>query len=298
MCRTSRADSASTCSASRVPTVACAGAAALSARRHSAEAASPDVGGERRIDLDYHVRRARVAAPGGRRELDQLIGEIASTPLDRSRPLWEMYIAEAWPTTASRSSTRSITCWPTVSRRPTRWRRRCSRTIRPKCWGCSRTRSARTGNLLKAAGRDHVRLIRKLPRLMNETATGCRGSGGGPRSAASIPTWPATSPRRTASSTMSSHRGAGSRRRRWRWRMSRRPASTSASRSTTWCSRCRRARCAGCCCDTTDEPDAPLIAGVPVSYQPVTGSVGGQRVHLHHPVVAGAYRRSAGAGAG
>src|ERR1700757_2970546 len=46
------------------------------------------------IDLDYHLRQARVPAPGGRRELDQLIGEIASTPLDRSRPLWEMYIAQ------------------------------------------------------------------------------------------------------------------------------------------------------------------------------------------------------------
>ena len=46
------------------------------------------------IDLDYHIRQVRVPAPGGRRELDQLIGEIASTPFDRGRPLWEMYVAE------------------------------------------------------------------------------------------------------------------------------------------------------------------------------------------------------------
>src|SRR6478672_2307033 len=46
------------------------------------------------VDLDYHLRRARVPDPGSRRELDQVIGEIASTPLDRSRPLWEFYFAE------------------------------------------------------------------------------------------------------------------------------------------------------------------------------------------------------------
>lgn len=46
------------------------------------------------VDLEYHVRPWRVAAPGGRRELDAAIGEIASTPLDRSRPLWEMYLVE------------------------------------------------------------------------------------------------------------------------------------------------------------------------------------------------------------
>ncbi len=46
------------------------------------------------VDLDYHLRRVRVPEPGGRRELDQVIGEIAGTPLDRSRPLWEFYFAE------------------------------------------------------------------------------------------------------------------------------------------------------------------------------------------------------------
>ena len=46
------------------------------------------------IDLDYHLHLVRVPAPGGRRELDSLIGEIASTPLDRARPLWEMYLVE------------------------------------------------------------------------------------------------------------------------------------------------------------------------------------------------------------
>jgi diacylglycerol O-acyltransferase / wax synthase len=46
------------------------------------------------VDLDYHLRRVRVPNPGGRRELDEVIGQIASTPLDRSRPLWEFHFAE------------------------------------------------------------------------------------------------------------------------------------------------------------------------------------------------------------
>lgn len=46
------------------------------------------------VDLEYHVRPYRVDSPGGRRELDDAVGRIASTPLDRNRPLWEMYFIE------------------------------------------------------------------------------------------------------------------------------------------------------------------------------------------------------------
>jgi diacylglycerol O-acyltransferase len=46
------------------------------------------------VDLEYHIRPWQLPAPGGRRELDEAIGQIASTPLDRSRPLWEMYFVQ------------------------------------------------------------------------------------------------------------------------------------------------------------------------------------------------------------
>src|ERR1700726_4433378 len=46
------------------------------------------------VDLDYHLRRVQVPAPGGRRELDRVIGEVASTPLDRHHPLWEFHFAD------------------------------------------------------------------------------------------------------------------------------------------------------------------------------------------------------------
>jgi diacylglycerol O-acyltransferase / wax synthase len=46
------------------------------------------------FDLDYHVRRAALPAPGGPRELAAFCADIASRPLDRDKPLWESYVVE------------------------------------------------------------------------------------------------------------------------------------------------------------------------------------------------------------
>jgi diacylglycerol O-acyltransferase len=46
------------------------------------------------VDLEYHVRPLTLPAPGGRRELDEVIGEVASTQLDRGKPLWVMYFVD------------------------------------------------------------------------------------------------------------------------------------------------------------------------------------------------------------
>jgi diacylglycerol O-acyltransferase len=49
------------------------------------------------FDLDRHVRRMPLPAPGGRRGMDAAIGEVASTPLPRDRPLWEIVVLEGLP---------------------------------------------------------------------------------------------------------------------------------------------------------------------------------------------------------
>jgi diacylglycerol O-acyltransferase len=49
---------------------------------------------DRDIDPNRHVLLDKVPAPGGMEQLEEVIGRIASTPLDRSVPLWELHVCE------------------------------------------------------------------------------------------------------------------------------------------------------------------------------------------------------------
>ena len=44
------------------------------------------------FDLDFHVRELALPAPGSDRQLAEQTARITSRPLDRARPLWELYL--------------------------------------------------------------------------------------------------------------------------------------------------------------------------------------------------------------
>jgi diacylglycerol O-acyltransferase len=44
--------------------------------------------------LDYHLRRSALPHPGGDEELRNLVGRVMAQQLDRTKPLWEMWIVE------------------------------------------------------------------------------------------------------------------------------------------------------------------------------------------------------------
>ena len=46
------------------------------------------------FDLDAHVHRMALPAPGDMRELQRFISDLASTPLDFSKPLWHIHLVE------------------------------------------------------------------------------------------------------------------------------------------------------------------------------------------------------------
>ncbi|MFW3171908.1 WS/DGAT/MGAT family O-acyltransferase [Geodermatophilus sp. CPCC 206100] len=46
------------------------------------------------FDVDYHVRRSAVPRPGTETQLLDLVSRVTARPLDRARPLWEVYLVE------------------------------------------------------------------------------------------------------------------------------------------------------------------------------------------------------------
>jgi diacylglycerol O-acyltransferase len=49
---------------------------------------------DRDFDITYHIRRSALPSPGSDTQLHDLIARLGSRPLDKSRPLWEMYLVE------------------------------------------------------------------------------------------------------------------------------------------------------------------------------------------------------------
>src|SRR6516164_4451500 len=48
------------------------------------------------FDLDRHLHHIALPAPGDSRALQELVGDMMSTPLDRSKPLWDIYMIDGY----------------------------------------------------------------------------------------------------------------------------------------------------------------------------------------------------------
>jgi diacylglycerol O-acyltransferase len=130
------------------------------------------------FDLDFHVHHVDVEPPGGPHELDAAVSEIASKPLDRGRPLWELWalegldgnrvayalklhhaVADGVATAAliEHSAARDAFVGPPPAARP---------------WTPEPVPSA--ARLLADALRDHLRQLARLPDLLLRTFRGLR----------------------------------------------------------------------------------------------------------------------------
>ena len=66
------------------------------------------------FDIAYHVRRSALPRPGTEAQLLDLVSRLTSRPLDRRRPLWEMYLVEGLAAAGSPSSPRPTRRWSTA----------------------------------------------------------------------------------------------------------------------------------------------------------------------------------------
>jgi diacylglycerol O-acyltransferase / wax synthase len=128
------------------------------------------------VDLDFHLRRVRVRDPGGRRELDEVIGAIATTPLDRDHPLWEFHFVEGMAgdrvaligklhhALADGVASANLLARIMDLAGPVQDERDNVTTCLPPS----------TAELLRAAGRDHAQQLRALPGVISDALSGAR----------------------------------------------------------------------------------------------------------------------------
>ncbi|MGE2691324.1 wax ester/triacylglycerol synthase family O-acyltransferase [Mycolicibacterium pulveris] len=126
------------------------------------------------VDLDYHLRRVKVPSPGGRRELDEVIGQIASTPLDRSRPLWEFHFAEGMADDrfALIGKVHHALADGVASANLLARLMDLAGSARDEHDDYVPCEPPSKAELLRAAGRDHVQNIAALPVLMRDAVRG------------------------------------------------------------------------------------------------------------------------------
>jgi diacylglycerol O-acyltransferase / wax synthase len=128
------------------------------------------------VDLDYHLRRVQLPSPGGRRELDEIIATIVSTPLDRSRPLWEFHFVEGMA-----DNRFAVVCKlhhaladGMASGNLLARAMDTAGSVPDERDPFAADSPPSKGELLRAAGRDHLHQIGKLPALVKSTVNGVR----------------------------------------------------------------------------------------------------------------------------
>ena len=124
------------------------------------------------VDLEYHIRPWRLPAPGGRRELDAAIGQIASTALDRSRPLWEMYFVEGLANNRIAVVAKIHHALADGVASANLMARGMDLTSGPEGGPYVSDPAPSTGQLMSSAFADHLRHVGRLPHTVRYTAQG------------------------------------------------------------------------------------------------------------------------------
>jgi len=126
------------------------------------------------VDLDYHLRRASVPSPGGRRELDDLIGEIAMQILDQNRPLWEMHYVDGLEGSRIALIAKVHHALADGVASANLLARAVDSTWQPKADEPNACLAPSRPQLMRAAVRDHFDQARRLPALIGDTVAGVR----------------------------------------------------------------------------------------------------------------------------